>query len=577
MTDDPHSALREAARVWIEDDPDEDTRREIETLLAKDDLRALSERFDQTLAFGTAGLRGMMGAGPNRMNRVMVQRATAALCAWVAEQIPDAPSRGICVGFDARHKSQRFAEDACAIIAGAGICAHRFSVPVPTPHLAFAVLDRRAAAGIMITASHNPPGYNGYKVFWEHGAQIVAPHDAGIAAHIARRPRCRLLPRKTKKEAAEHGLLRALNSSVVDRYRAVVKESVPDVASSEAKSQLTIAYTALHGVGDEAAREVFRDAGFTQVRSVPEQAKPDGRFPTVSFPNPEEPGALDCVLRFAKQTQASLVLANDPDADRLAAAVLHDEQYVVLSGNEIGCLLAHFLLTRTPAASGTHLVMNTIVSSPMLRAIADAHGARYEQTLTGHKWIHSRAIELEKETGARFLFGYEEALGYAVGSAVRDKDGLSAAAAIAHMAAWCCEQGRDLVDELHLIWRRYGMYLSEQRSLTIPGAQGLTHIQSIMARLRADPPRTLGEFDVAQVHDLREGALNLPPSDLLVLDIEGGHRAMARPSGTEPKLKFYVDVRMSIDSDEPVARAQTRGTALLDKIMSEWMNAGALD
>ncbi|MCA9602266.1 MAG: phospho-sugar mutase, partial [Myxococcales bacterium] len=402
--------LETRARAWLKDDPDPATRRELEGLLEKRDQPAIEDRFGAKLVFGTAGLRGLLGAGPNRMNRAVVLRATAGLAAWVKAQVPGAQERGVAIGFDGRRMSREFADDAARVLLGAGFRVHAYSTVVATPVLAFTVLDRKAAAGIMITASHNPPEYNGYKVYWENGAQIIPPNDVGIAEAIDAVELAKLP--LADGDVTKHPRYAALGEDVIDRYHAGVQKLV---RSRDAKRNVRIAYTALHGVGERFTQRALAEAGFGDVHSVAAQAKPDGAFPTVSFPNPEEEGAMDLVLALATDKDADLVLANDPDADRLAVAVkAPNGRYTMLTGNEIGCLLAHYLLSAVPPASAGQndgrVVVSTVVSSPMLGAIAKAHGATWEQTLTGFKWIANRAMDLER-AGRSFVFGYEEALG----------------------------------------------------------------------------------------------------------------------------------------------------------------------
>lgn len=562
------------ARHWLEDDPDPKTRRELKALLDTEDTAALQERFGTTLQFGTAGLRGLLGPGPNRMNRVTVIRTTAGLCAWLKKQVDNAAERGVCVGFDARNMSREFAEDAAAVIAGAGFQVWMLDDVMPTPVLGFSVLQTGAAAGVMITASHNPPAYNGYKVFWGNGAQIIPPHDDGIAAEIARIKSVRDVPLCRRHDAIAQGRQQAVND-LVERYRERVLELVGP--PSEAR-RLPIAYTALHGVGDRLVRSVLGAAGFSGLRSVDSQAKPDGRFPTVSFPNPEEPGAMDQVLALAKKIDAELVLANDPDADRLAVAARVNDGYEVLSGNDIGCLLADDLLERS-RGEPKRLVVSSIVSSPMLGTIAEAHEARWEQVLTGHKWINHRAIELEQE-GYRYIFGYEEALGYGATTFVRDKDGISAALLMADLAARCKAQGTTVLERREQMWRRYGLFTSRQVSEVYEGADPNAQMASVMAKHRGALPSSIAGLPVVATLDLERGVrilsdgseeqITLPKSNLLIFEIEDGHRAMLRPSGTEPKLKYYVDVRVTLGNEEPLEAGQARAERLVDKIAAHF-------
>lgn len=564
-------ALRRKAERWMADDPDPDTCAEVQALLASMGGGAdLADRFSQRLEFGTAGLRGVIGAGPNRMNVKVVREATAGLCAYLMATTEGARERGIAIGRDGRRMSPEFADEAAEIALGAGFRVLMFDRPTPTPILGFVVKETHAAAGIMITASHNPPEYNGYKVYWGNGAQIIPPHDAGIAAEIDQVAPAKKLPRKSPASGA--GRFRVLADAEIDRYHAAIQKLV---VRPKGPRDLAIAYTALHGVGDVPTRRALAEAGFTNVRSAQAQAKPDGAFPTVRFPNPEEKGAMDLVLALAREMKADLVLANDPDADRLAVAVPRgDGGYMQLTGNDVGCLLAHYLLSEGDT-SGERMVLSSIVSSPMLGAIARAHGAYWEETLTGFKWIANRAMELEA-TGKRFVMGYEEALGYTIGDVVRDKDGVSGALVFADLAAWCRERGTTVLGEMDAMARRYGLYASRQVSVTMKGQDGAAQIAAIMDAVRAARPSTLGAYRVAGVMDLAarirvrgdvQESLALPASNALALELDGGHRVMLRPSGTEPKIKYYFDVCERVLESEPVADARARAEAALTALV----------
>jgi phosphomannomutase len=565
-------ALRRAAERWMADDPDPETRAEVAALLASMGGGAdLADRFSQRLEFGTAGLRGVIGAGPNRMNVKVVREATAGLCAYLMATTEGARERGIAIGRDGRRMSPEFADEAAEIALGAGFRVLMFDRPTPTPILGFVVKLEKAAAGIMITASHNPPEYNGYKVYWGNGAQIIPPHDHGIAKEIDQVAPAMKLPRKSP--ASGGGRFKVLGDAEIDRYHAAIAKLV---VRPNGPRDLAIAYTALHGVGDVPTRRALAEAGFTHVRSAQAQAQPDGAFPTVRFPNPEEKGAMDLVLSLARESKADLVLANDPDADRLAVAVPRgDGGYTQLTGNDVGCLLAHYLLSEGDQ-SGERAVLSSIVSSPMLGAIARAHGAYWEETLTGFKWIANRAMELEAK-GKRFVMGFEEALGYTVGDVVRDKDGVSGALVFADLAAWCRERGTTVLGEMDAMARRYGLYLSKQVSVTMKGADGASRIAAIMSAVRAAPPAKLGAYAVEAVLDLEARVrirgterepLALPSSNALALELEGGHRVMLRPSGTEPKIKYYFDVCERVTEGEDVSAARARAeravTALVD-------------
>jgi len=557
------------AERWLADDPDPVTRRELKELLDRNDIDGLHDRFETSLAFGTVSFCGPLGPGPNRMNRVTVIRATAGLCAWLRQQLPNALERGICVGFGARRMSRELATDAAGVIAGAGFQVWMLD-EIPTPLLGFSVLETGAAAGVMITADYGPPAYNGYKVFWENGAQIVSPHDEGIVQEIARIDSVSSIPRWTRHEAISQGRMQAL-TDLVERYRERVGALVGP--PSEAR-RLPIAYTALHGVGDRLVRTILGAAGFSGLQSVASQAEPDGRFPTVDFPDPEEPAAMAKVFALAKRIGAELVLANDPDAGRLAVAAASDGGYEVLSGNDVGCMLADDLLEKTESQP-KRLVISSILSPPLLGKIAEAHGARWEQTLVGHGWINHRAIEVEEE-GYRYIIGYDDALGYGATTFVRDKDGISAALLVADFAARCKARGSTLLGRREAMWRRYGLYVSRQIPESFGGADPNEKIAAVMSRYRDGLPSQIAGLEVEACLDALKGVrilpdkseapLELPETDLLIFELEGGHRVMLRPSGTEPKLEYLVDVRIEIAPEEEVDAARQRGNALIDEI-----------
>jgi len=569
-------ALHERVLRWIADDPDAASRSELEQLIAAQDWAALGERFAAPLAFGTAGLRGEIGAGPARMNRALVARASAGLCRELEAEVPRAKERGLCIGFDARRGSREFAEETAAVAAGLGFRVHVFEQPGPTPLLAFAVLERAAAGGVMVTASHNPARDNGYKVYWENGAQIVPPHDLSIAAAMLAVPSVLALPRLDPHERRARGLEQPVGVEIEARYlqgvRALAGQRTPNAGA------LALAYTALHGVGSRLVRAALADAGFTRIASVVEQDEPDPEFPTVAFPNPEEPGAMDRALALGEQVHADLVIANDPDADRLAlAARTRSGRLQMLTGNQTGVLLAEHVLSslaRARTDDRPAVVLSSLVSTPMIASVARAHGASWEPTLTGFKWICNRAMQLERERGLRFAFGFEEALGYSAGTLVRDKDGISSAVLAANLAADLKVQGRTLHELLEDLYRRHGMYVSSQIALRLHAdAQ-----QSLMNAARSRPPATLAGLRLRATIDALHGTVSgepsfrpeLPPSDMLIWELDGGHRICVRPSGTEPKLKLYLDVREPVRGEEPVAVAAERAAATLEAL------AGAL-
>lgn len=564
-------SIIDEARAWIAQDPDADTRRELDALIAQNDRAALEERFAGSLAFGTAGLRGLLGAGPARMNRATVMRATSGLCAWLKQRVPDVTTRGISVGRDARAQSDVFALDAIEVVLGAGIPVWTFNSVVPTPVLAFSVLELDAAGGVMITASHNPAAYNGYKVYWENGAQIIPPNDTGIASEIDLAPPANQLATIPIAEGRKRGLLRDAGH-VVDRYVDLVAGAVRE--SSE-RGDVRVAYTALHGVAESTLRKIVSRTEFCEFQSVAEQALPDARFPTVAFPNPEEPGAMDRVLALGSDIDAELVVANDPDGDRLAVSVLHEGKFESLSGNDIGILLAEDLLT-LHAEADKPLVVSTIVSSPMLGRVADSHGARWEQTLTGHKWIQNRALELERE-GYQYVFGYEEALGYAPLSSIRDKDGISSALMVVDMASRLKYRGETLVDALEGLWRKHGVCRGAQLSQRFEGPDAQARMTEVVEDLRRKPPTEIGGQPVTTMTDLGRRITWTPDgespceafakSEVLIFDLEGGHRAMVRPSGTESKLKYYLYAWASTENG--LAHARERAASVLDEMAKD--------
>jgi phosphomannomutase len=562
------------ARAWLSDDPDSETRFALETLIASDDLPALEELFFGPLEFGTAGLRAVVGPGLARMNRVVVARATWAVGKQLLATFPDARERGVIIGYDGRTHSRAFAETACEVLAGLGLRVQLTTRPTPTPLVAFASTHLLATAAIVITASHNPPAYNGYKVFWRNGAQIVPPIDKSIAALFEAAPAYSAIPRLDLDDARKRGLLGDVPEAV---DRAYLDGALQVTATTRAIDRsLRIAYTALHGVGKPWVERALHMAGFENLFIVAEQAEPDGAFPTVKFPNPEEPGAMDLLLATAREHDADIALANDPDADRLAVAARNAQgEYVQFSGNEVGVLLGHDAIVRAGAAVKRPLVVNTIVSSPLLRVIAEKMGVRAEQTLTGFKWIANRALELDRTEGTSFLFGYEEALGYSMGTLVRDKDGITAALAVAALAASLKHDGRTLITALESIYREFGLFESGQMNLVREGIAGKAELESVMARLRQAPPTSLGGVTVKALVDYARGLRKvgesetptlLPPSNVVALELDGGHRVIVRPSGTEPKVKCYFDVYESVRAGDALSAARERARATLSML-----------
>lgn len=568
-------ALLGAVRAFHQDDPDEVTRAELQALLDKNDIAGLQARFAVPLTFGTAGLRGEIGAGPARMNRAVVARATAGLCMHMLVANPKAKEKGLAIGFDGRRMSRELAEETAAVAAGFGIPVHIFAEPVPTPVLAFAVLDIGAAAGVMVTASHNPAADNGYKAYWDNGAQVIPPHDRGTEEAMAKVTSVKALKRLDEKARVQAGLQHPIGEDVTKRYYAGVA-AIGDFGSRAGRG-LPIVYTAMHGVGGVWVRTALGNAGFSNLHVVPEQFEPHPDFPTVAFPNPEEPGAMDLSHALAKKVGAVLVLANDPDADRLAvAARAQNGELVAFTGNETGALLTEHLLTRAGARTDK-LILSSIVSSPIVGVIAKAHGARWEPTLTGFKWIANRAIELQKQK-IEMVLGLEEALGYSAGALVRDKDGVSSALCIASIAAELHEQGKSLVDALDAVFAKYGAFVSGQVSLKAAGLDGPAKMAAVMARARANPPSSVAGCAVSSIIDLRDGSFTgtpsfdpgtLPSSDVVIWELGEQGRVCLRPSGTEPKLKLYLDAASRVQPGEPVATARARALKLMNELSAD--------
>jgi phosphomannomutase len=532
--------LMSRAREWIAGDPDPETRAELERLIESGDQDELATRMGPPLEFGTAGLRGPLGAGPSGMNQAVVIKATAGLAAYLDQ----GPEGIVVVGFDARPKSRDFAESAAGVLSAHGISVAYFPEVTPTPLVAFAAKHLEAIAAVVVTASHNPPQDNGYKVYGSNAAQIIPPADVEIARHIEKTGPASEIPRHQGVFESTSYLVEEVPPSIFDAYWS----EVAAVRVRDRGSTLKVVYTPIHGVGGKAVGEVFRRAGHDHLFIVPEQAAPDGTFPTVKFPNPEEPGTLDLARAHGEERNADLILANDPDADRLAAMVSLAGGFRSLSGNELGVLIGDYLLGGHQGPKRP-IVVSSVVSSPMMSLVAAAHGARHVITLTGFKWIANAGLALEEAGEGRFIFGYEEALGYTVGSVVRDKDGISAALIFTDLTADSADRGETAIDRLHGLWRAHGIWASAQ--VSIPGAPEV--LVEAVDRLAANPPESLAGRIVQEVTDFRRGADRRPPwlgtQDLVELMLEDGGRALVRPSGTEPKLKIYVDLNRPYGED----------------------------
>jgi phosphomannomutase len=555
MTD--STELLDRARAWAAEDPDDHTRAELEGLVrtAEADPEGaaaadLAARFTGTLEFGTAGLRGALGAGPMRMNRVVVTRAAAGLAAYLRENGAGDGDR-VVIGYDARYNSDVFAQDTAEVMTGAGLQALLLPRPLPTPLLAYAIRHLGCVAGVMVTASHNPPQDNGYKVYLGDGSQIVPPADTEIAARIAAVGALADVPRGGPGEV--------LGDDVTEAYL----DAVAALPAADGPRDVSVVYTPMHGVGGSSVVDVLERAGFAAPHVVTAQAAPDPDFPTVSFPNPEEPGAMDLAMALAKQVGADLLIANDPDADRCAAGIPTTDGWRMLRGDEVGALLGDFLLRK--GAHGTYAA--SIVSSSLLGKMAERHGQPYADTLTGFKWI-ARVDGL--------AFGYEEALGYCVApDQVRDKDGVSAAIYVVELAALLKAEGRTLQDRLDEIAEEYGVHATDQLSVRV---EDLSIIAEAMSRLRSQPPTELGGLRVEQHEDLTEGSEALPPTDGLRYRLADGARVVVRPSGTEPKIKCYLEVVVPVDGtgQDAVDAARISAAARLDAIRMDLAHAAGL-
>lgn len=578
MNDSTHrAALQEEVEAWIADDPDGVTRAELQGLLATGDWGALEERFAGPLVFGTAGLRGELGGGPNRMNQATVARATAGLARQLLEDEIHGPKRGVVIARDGRRMSPEFARTAAEVLAGYGFRVHWFEMPVPTPVAAFAGRHLGAVATAIVTASHNPPQYNGFKVYAPRGSQIVSPQDGRIRREGEAAGPVLQLPRVPFEEAVADGRIVTIDAEIEPLYLAALDAQCLD--SVPPPAPLTVVTTALHGVGHRWVQTALSRRGHTALHPVREQAQPDGEFPTVDFPNPEEDGALDLAMTLGREVGAELILANDPDTDRLCVAVedaSREQGFTQLTGNELGVLLADWLLgerARRGTLPGGALVLTTVVSTTMLERLAHEHGARYAETLTGFKWIWDRALALEPE-GARYIFGFEEALGYCVGPAVRDKDGVGAAQALMELASRWKERGKTLPMRLEELSRVHGVHVTDQISTVLPGLDGRTKIEAVMAELRATPPAEIGGLAVEQRRDLSGAEADqagLPRSDVLTYWLAGGSRVVVRPSGTEPKLKCYIEARAVVPEGAELSgpREAARETAAA---IGEWIH-----
>ena len=557
----------------------------------KEELRAIEgneneikERFYMDLEFGTAGLRGIIGAGINRMNIYVVRRATQGLANYIIKQ--GAANKGVAIAYDSRHMSPAFAMEAAMTLAANGIKAYKFESLRPTPELSFAVRELGCVAGINITASHNPPEYNGYKVYWEDGAQFTPPHDKGVTEEVLAIEDLSTVKTTDEASATAAGLYQVIGQEIDDKYIAQVKAQVVNQkAIDEMQDQITIVYTPLHGTGNIPARRVMKEIGFTHVYVVPEQELPNGDFPTVSYPNPEAKEAFELGLKLAKEKDADLVLATDPDADRLGVYVKDTKsgEYIPLTGNMSGSLLCEYVLSQKQAAGkipADGQVVKSIVSTNLIDAVAKSYGAELIEVLTGFKWIGKQILKNETTGHGTYLFGMEESYGCLIGTYARDKDAISATAALCEAAAYYKQKGMTLWDAMIAMYEKYGYYKDAVKAIGLSGIEGLAKIQSIMETLRNNTPTEVGGYKVTSARDYKLDTIKnmatgevkptgLPSSNVLYYDLEDGAWICVRPSGTEPKIKFYFGVKGTSlkDAEEKENALGAAVMAMVDKMM----------
>lgn len=535
---------------------DDETKAELKAI--SDDENEIKERFYQELEFGTAGLRGIIGAGVNRMNVYTVRKATQGLANYILKV--GGADKGVAIAYDSRRMSPEFADVAALCLNANGIKAYVFESLRPTPELSFAVRELKCIAGINVTASHNPPEYNGYKVYWEDGAQITPPHDTGIMAEVKAVTDFATLKTMDKDEAVKAGLYNVIGADIDDKYIAALKKQVKHQNCIDAvQKDLKIVYTPLHGTGNIPARRILRELGFENVYVVPEQELPDGEFPTVSYPNPEAAEAFELALKLAKEKEADLVLATDPDADRLGVYVKDDKtgEYITLTGNMSGCLLADYEISQIKELNGLPedgALIKTIVTTNMADAIAKYYGVKLIEVLTGFKYIGQQILGFEQSGKGEYLFGFEESYGCLIGTHARDKDAIVATMALCEAAAYYKTKNMTLWDAMIAMYERYGYYKDGIQSITLKGIEGLAKIQEILDTLRNNTPEKFGKYKVLSARDYKKDTIKdmvtgevkptgLPSSNVLYYDLEDNAWLCVRPSGTEPKVKFYYGVK----------------------------------
>lgn len=557
---------------------DDKTREELKSI--ESDENEIKERFYKELEFGTAGLRGVIGAGINRMNVYTVRKATQGLANYIKKQ--GGSDKGVAIAFDSRRMSPEFADEAALCLNANGIKAYVFKSLRPTPELSFAVRELNCISGINITASHNPPEYNGYKVYWEDGAQITPPHDTGIMDEVKAVTDFAEVKTMDKDEAVKAGLYNVIGSEIDDKYIGCLKKQVkcPDAIKS-AQKDLKIVYTPLHGTGNIPARRILKELGFENVYVVPEQELPDGDFPTVSYPNPEAAEAFELALKLAKEKDADIVLATDPDADRLGVYVKDAKtgEYITLTGNMSGCLLADYEIGRIKEQNGIPedgALIKTIVTTNMADAIAEYYGVKLIEVLTGFKYIGQQILGFEESGKGTYLFGFEESYGCLIGTHARDKDAIVATMALCEAAAYYKTKNMTLWDAMVAMYEKYGYYKDGIQSITLKGIEGLEKIQKILGSLRENTPEKFGDYKVLSVRDYLNDTVmdiatgkvtptGLPKSNVLYYDLEDNAWLCVRPSGTEPKVKFYYGIK-GTSLEDADAKSEELGKQVVNMI-----------